>query len=165
MNNTVTQIAAITAAMRMLLAGHPVAKPCDLLIAASTGLTEPLIEMMMSHAAAKRSTFLALFRDEAGTALLDKLIIVDAATNKSEINISGGQVIRKPDGSFAILSINRDQPYESRFSNAGQRLVRRTVHDQGNRALMEIEGLRALAAKAAMPECQEEAAQRSVYSC
>jgi hypothetical protein len=165
MNDTISQMAAITAAIRMLLSGHRVTKPRDLLIAASTSLTAPLVELMMSHAAAKRSTFLALFREEDGVALLEKILVVDASTKKSEINVGAGQLIRKPDGSFAILSANREKPYEYRLANSGRRLVRRAVDDRGHRATMELEGLKALMAKAAMQECQEEALQRSVYNC
>jgi hypothetical protein len=165
MNDTVTQMAAISAAIRMLLSGHRVAKPRDLLIAASTSLSEPLVELMMAHAAAKRSTFLALFREEDGVVLLEKILVVDASTKKSEINIGAGQLIRKPDGSFAILSANRDAPYEYSLSNSGRRLVRRAANGPRNRASMELEGLKALMQKAAMQECQEEALQRSVYNC
>ncbi len=165
MNNTVTQMAAITAAMRMLLSGHRSAKPRDLLIAASHGLTEPLVELMMSHAAAKRSTFLALFREDEGTVLLDKILVVDASTKKSEVNIGAGQLIRKQNGTFAILSANRSEPYEYSLSSSGKRLVRRVSDGQGNRALMELEGLKALMTKAARQECQKEALQRSVYNC
>ena len=64
MNILQTQMAAMSAAMRILLAGHPLAKPDDLLIAASDEVTAPVIEMMMSHAANGRTTFLALFHIE-----------------------------------------------------------------------------------------------------
>ena len=165
MNNSVTHMAAVTAAMRMLLAGDRIVKPSVLLIAASTALTKSLIEMMMFHAAAKRSTFLAIFRDEDGTALLDTIVIVDASTKKGEISICGGKFIRKADGSFAIRSNNSDDAYEYRFANSGRRLIRRAAYGRGDRAVMELNGLRALLAKAATPECQEEAAQLSVHPC
>ena len=163
MNDIVTQMAAISAAMRMLLAGHPIAKPSNLLIAAASGLTEPLIETVMSHAASKRSTFLALFQIRGGTAYLEKVLVVDGSTKKGEINIGGGKFIRKPDGRYAILSLNRNEPYQYTLRNSGRRLVRSTADIEGDRAFMEFLGLQDLLSKAATPECQEEAAQRSVH--
>ena len=165
MDNPVTQMAAISAAMRMLLAGNLRAKPDDLLIAASNGLTAPIVEMMMAHAANKRSTFLILFHVEGDRALTEKVIIVDASTKKGEINIGGGKFILKSDGKFAISSMNREEPYEYRFDRSGRRLVRHKVRGDCNPAVMELRGLQALIAKAATFECQREAIQLSVNCC
>lgn len=107
--------------------GHPLAKPDDLLIAASDEVTAPILQMMMSHAANKSATFLALFQIEDDTALLDKIMIVDGSTKKGEINICGGKFVQKPDGTFVILSVARDEPYEYCFSRRGRRLIRRAV--------------------------------------
>lgn len=50
MNDIVTQMAAMSAALRMLLAGHPERKPDKLFVVASTGTTPRLLDTMMSHA-------------------------------------------------------------------------------------------------------------------
>ncbi|HEX8533837.1 MAG TPA: hypothetical protein VF662_06685 [Allosphingosinicella sp.] len=163
MNNIVTQMAAISAAMRMLLAGDQIVKPRNLLIAAASGLTNQLIETMMSHAASKRSTFLAMFQIQGNAAYLEKVLVVDASTTKGEINIGAGKFIQKPDDTFAILSLNREQPYQYALRNSGRRLVRSPADIQGDRALMEFRGLQALLSKAATSECQREAFQRAVY--
>ncbi len=165
MKNTVTQMAAISAAMRMLLSGQQLAKPDDLLIAAADGLTEALAEMMMLHAGSDCSTFLAIFQVEDDTALLEKILIVDASTKKGQINVGAGKFVQKADGSFAILSANREAPHEYRFSRSGRRLLRRAVEVDSSRAAMEIRGLQALLAKAASAECQTDALQRSVSFC
>ena len=162
MNNPVTQMAAISTAMRMLLADNIRAKPDDLLIAASTGVTPSIAEMMMGHATDKRSIFLIIFHIEDELALMEKVMVVDGSTAKGEINIGCGKFVRKPDGSFAVLSISQAKPYEYRFNRSARRLVRRAVREEGNRALMELEGLQALIAKAATVECQTEAIHRSV---
>lgn len=162
MTNAATQMAAMSAAMRTLLAGHPVAKPDNLLIAASDEVTAPVIEMMMSHAARRHSTFLALFHIEDDTALLDRVMIVDGSTIKGEVNICGGKFVQKPDGKFAILSIARDQPYEYCLVKGGRGLERRAVDDDSNRAVMELRGLQALIAKAGTPACQAEARTASI---
>ena len=165
MTNPATQMAAMSAAMRTLLAGHPLAKPDNLLIAASDEVTAPVIELMMSHAACEYSTFLALFNIEDDTALLDRVMIVDGSTSKGEVNICGGKFVQKPDGKFAILSIARDQPYEYCLIKGGRSLVRRAVSDDSNRAVMELRGVQALIAKAGTPACQEEARTASIKHC
>lgn len=165
-NKASTHMAAITVAMRMLLAKDPLAKPADVLIGASRELTEPLIEMVMSHAANGRTTFLALFNVDAdGTALLDKVMIVDGSTTKNQINIGGGKFVQKSDGSFAILSLNRQDQYEYVFSRNGRRLQRRPVKDVSDRMTMELRGVQALLAKAQTPSCQVEALGASVSTC
>ena len=165
MNILQTQMAAMSAAMRILLAGHPLAKPDDLLIAASDEVTAPILQMMMSHAANKSATFLALFQIEDDTALLDKIMIVDGSTKKGEINICGGKFVQKPDGTFVILSVARDEPYEYCFSRRGRRLIRRAVSDDSNRAVMELRGLQAIIAKAGTPACRAEARTASIDHC
>lgn len=165
MTNAATQMAAMSAAMRTLLAGHPLAKPDNLLIAASDEVTAPVIEMMMSHAANRRSTFLALFHIEEDTAFFDRVMIVDGSTKKGEVNICGGKFVQKPDGKFVIMSIARDKPFEYCLSLGGRRLLRRAVSDDSNRAVMELRGLQALIAKAATPACQDEARTASIKHC
>ncbi len=159
----VTHMAAITVAMRMLLANDPLAKPADLLIAASRALTEPLIDMMMSHAANGRTTFVALFNVDADdTALLDKVMVVDGSTTKNQINIGGGKFVQKEDGRFAILLLNHRDQYEYVFSRNGRRLRRRAVKNVSNRMAMELRGMQALLSKAQTPSCQVEALGASV---
>lgn len=165
MTNAVTQMAAMSAALRMLMAGDPLSKPADLFIAASNELTQPLIQTMMSHAANRRSTFLALFKVEGDTALLEKVIVVDGSTKKGQINVSGGKFVQKADGVFAILSLSRAEPYEYSFSRDRRRLQRRSVKDVSDRAMMELRGLQALLAKAETPDCQAEAHGAAVSFC
>ena len=62
----------------------------------------------------------------------------------------------------AILSPNRDKPYEYAFSRNGRRLERRSVANVSDRALMELRGLQALLALAGTPACQAEANGASV---
>ena len=165
MNNAANQMAAMSAAMRMLLAGHRLAKPDNLLIAASNGVTEPIVDLMMSHAIAGRSTFLALFNVEDDTALLERVMICDGSTQKGEINIGGGSFVQTASGSFAIRSANRDAPYEYVFSRRGRRLERRAVLDDSNRAVLELRGVQALMAKAATPACRDEARTATMSDC
>jgi len=162
MNDTVTQMGAMSAALRMLLAGHPLRKPADVLVAASNGVTPEIITMMMSHAGCGRTTFLALFDVEDDTALLSRVMIVDGTTTKRQINIGGGKFVQKADGSYAILSINRDQPYEYSFSHGGRHLERQSVPDSADRAMMELSGMQALVSKAGSPACLEEARTASI---
>ena len=163
MNNPVNQMAAMSAALRVLLADHPLRKPVDLRIAASNEVTPEIISMMMSSAVAGGATFLALFDVEADTALLSRVMIVEGSTAKQQINIGGGKFVKKEDGSFAVLSINRDDPYEYTFSKDGQRLKRQAVPDSKDRGLMELRGMQALVIKAATAACQDEARTASFH--
>lgn len=165
MINAANQMAAMSAAMRMLLAGHRLAKPANLLIAASNGVTEAVIDMMMSHALQGRSTFLALFHVEDNAVLLERVMIVDGSTKRGRVNVGGGRFVQKAHGSFAIRSNNRDEPYEYLFSRGGRRLERRAVTDDSNRAVMEFHGLQALLAKAATPACRAEARTATMTDC
>jgi hypothetical protein len=165
MINAANQMAAMSAAMRRLLASDRLAKPRNLLIAAADGVTEGIAAMMMSHAREGRSTFLAIFQVERDAALLERVLIVDGSTKKSEINVLCGKFVQKADGSFAILSANRAQPYEYYFGRGGRRLERRPVGDDSNRAVMEMRGLQALMAKAATPACRAEARTATMSSC
>ena len=165
MTNAVTHMSAMSAAMRMLLACDPLAKPVDLMIGATDELTQPLIEMMITHAANRRTTFLLIFRVEDDIALLERVMVVDGLTTKNQINIGGGKFVQKPDGSFAIVSHNRAEPYEYTFSRNGRRLQRRRVKDVSDRATMELRGLQALMAKAQTPACQVEGIGASVSTC
>ena len=165
MTNSVTHMAATSAAMRMLLARDPLTKPADLLIGASNELTTPLIEMMMAHAAHQRTTFLVIFQVEGDLALLEKVIVVDGSTEKNQINIGAGKFVQRADGRFAIRSLNNARPYEYTFSRDGRRLQRRPVKHGGDEAMMELRGLQALLAKAETPLCQAEAVGASVTAC
>lgn len=165
MNDPVNQMAAMSAALRMLLADHPLRKPADLRIAASNGVTPEIIDMMMSSAAAGRATFLALFDVEADTAILSRVMIVEGSTTRQQINIGGGKFVQKADGSFAVLSIDRNDPYEYILSKDGRRLKRQAVPDSKDRGLMELRGMQALVAKAATAACQDEARTASVHQC
>lgn len=163
--NAANQMASMSAAMRMLLSGDRLAKPDNLLIAAASGVSESILDMMMSHAMQGRSTFLAVFDVEDDIALLAKIMIFDGSTKKGEINVGNGKFVQRADGSFAILSINRDDPYLYRFSRGGRRLERRAVSDDCKRAIMEMRGLQALVAKAATPACQTEARTATMSNC
>jgi len=165
MTNAVNQMAAMSAAMRMLLANDPLAKPADLLIGASNELSEPIIEMMMAHASQRRTTFMALFTIEDDTALLEKVMVVDGSTTKNRINIGAGKFVQKDDGSFAVLMCSCGGPREYSFSGDGRRLLRRDATGSSDRATMELRGLQALLAKAQTPSCQVEALGASVSSC
>ena len=165
MNNAANQMAAMSAAMRMLLARDPLIKPDDLLIAAANEVTAGVVDLMMSHAIAGRSTSLAVFHVEEGAALLERVLICDGSTSMGEIQIGVGSFIQKASGSFAIRSANRDAPNEYFFSRGGRRLARRPVADDSDRAVMEVRGLQALMAKAATPACREEARTASMTDC
>lgn len=162
MNDIVTQMAAVSAALRMLLAGHPERKPDELFVVASTGTTPELLDTMMSHALGGRTTFLAMFDVEEDRALLSRVMVVDGSTTKGQIQIGGGKFVKRADGSFAILSISRDDPYEYSFSSNGRRLQRRSVPDSKNRAMLELRGMQALLTKAATAPCQAEARSTSI---
>lgn len=157
MTNATNQMAAMSVAMRMLLANHPLTKPTNLLIAACDGVAESTLDMMMRHGLEGRATFLAIFEVAEDIAFLAKVMIVDGATTKGEINVCNCQFVQKTNGSFAIRSMNRDQPYEYSFTRGGRRLQRRAVKDDSDRGIMEIRGLQALLAKAATPACRAEA--------
>ena len=165
MTNAVTHMAAVSAAMRMLLACDQLAKPVDLMIGATDELTQPLIEIMLTHAANRRTTFLLIFTVEDDTALLERVMVVDGSTTKNQINIGAGKFIQRADGSFAIRSCNRAASYEYVFSRNGHRLQRRSVVDLSDQANMELRGLQALLAQAQLPLCQLEAVGASVARC
>lgn len=143
MTNAATQMAAAGVALRMLLAGDRLAKPDNLLIAASDGVTEPVLDMMMSHALQERSTFLAVFPVDNDAVLLEKIMIVDGSTKKDEINVCNCKFVQKANGNLANRAMNRDEPYEHIFSRGGRRLERRAVSDDSNRAVMQMRGLQA----------------------
>ena len=165
MNDPMNQMAAMSAALRMLLADHPLRKPVDLRIAASNAMTPEIISMMMSSVAAGHATFLALFDVGADTAFLNRVMIVEGSTARQQINIGAGKFVRKADGSFAVLSIDRSNPYEYTFSKDGRRLKRQAVPDSKDRGLMELRGMQALVTKAATAACQIEARTASVHQC
>ncbi len=165
MTDAVTQMAAISAATRMLLAGHRYRKPDDVLIAACEGAPGNVIEFMMRDAAQKRSTLLLIFSTVEDTPFLERIMIVDASTEKNHVNIGGGKFVQKADGSFAVLSINRDQPYEYGFSRCGSRLERRAAGYINDRAVMELSGLQALITKSGTAACQAEARSASIRHC
>ena len=93
MNDPVNQMAAMSAALRMLLADHPLRKPVDLRIAASNAMTPEIISMMMSSVAAGHATFLALFDVGADTAFLNRVMIVEGSTARQQINIGAGKFV------------------------------------------------------------------------
>lgn len=92
-------------------------------------------------------------------------MIVDASTETNQINIGGGRFVEKADGTFAVLSINRDQPYEYGFSRYGNRLERRPVSQINDRAVMELRGLQALITKSGTAACQVEARSAFIRQC
>ena len=165
MINAANQMAAMSAAIRMLLARDPLNKPRNLLIAATNGVTDAVLDLMMSHALEGRSTFLAIFHVEDDIALLERIMVFDGSTKKGEINIGGGRFIQKACGSFAIRSHRSEDSYEYYFSRGGRRLARRAVSDKSHRAMMEKRGLQALMAMAATPACLDEAHTASMTDC
>lgn len=165
MKTMVTHMAAMSSAMRMLLAGDPLAKPAELMIGASNEVTQPLIEMMMANASKGLTTFLALFHIDGDTALLERIMIVDGTTTKRQINVGGGRFVRKADGSFAIASISADEPYEYTLCRKGRQLRRLTVANSSDRALQELHGMEALVTQAATEACQQEGLSASVHLC
>ena len=162
MNDTGTHMAAMSAALRMLLASHPLRKPGDLLVAASDGVSPGVANMMMSHALEGRSVILVLFDVDEDLALMSRVMVVDGSTTKGQISVGGGKFVQKADGTYAIWSINRDDRYEYRFSQSGRRLVRGAISDDSNRATLEIRGMQALIAKAGTPACLAEAYDASL---
>lgn len=165
MKNAEIHMGAMSAALRMLLANHQLTKPNDLLIAATDGVTETILKMMMSHAFAGHSAFLIVFRTEDDNALLDRIMIVDSTSKTGQIDVGVGKFVRKADGTFAVRSANRDKPYEYVFDRGGHRLKRRAVKDGRTGAMMETRGLQALLTKAATPACLEEARRASMTDC
>ncbi len=165
MTDPVTQMAAISAATRMLLAGHVYRKPDDVLIAACAGCPGDVIEFMMRDAAQKRSTLLLIFSIVEDMPFLERIMIVDASTETDQINIGAGKFVQNPDGSFAVLSINREQPYEYVFSRCGSRLERRAKQHINDRAVMELRGLQALIIKSGTDACQAEARSAFIRHC
>ena len=118
--------------------------------------------MMMSHALEGRSVILVLFDVDEDLALMSRVMVVDGSTTKGQINVGGGKFVQKADGTYAIWSINRDDPYEYGFNQSGRRLVRRAISDDSNRATLEIRGMQALIAKAGTPACLAEAYDASL---
>lgn len=156
--HAVNQIAAMSAAMRILLTGYETRKPDDLQIVAATGVSGETLQESMAFAASGYSTFLAIFNIDGSEATLEKVVFVVPSPRKKrmEINLGVGSFVQKDDGSFAILSNNTATPFEYAISRSGRRLIRRSVKERGNRAGMQLNGLRALFAKAAEPECRGE---------
>lgn len=165
MKTIATQMAAMTAAMRVLLAGDPLAEPTELMICASNDVTPYLITAMLAHAANGRTTFLALFHIDEDTALLERIMVVDGTTSKRQINVGGGKFIKKADGTFAIASISTDEPYEYSLCRHGRELRRRSIENNTDRALMELRGMQALVTEAASASCQAEARRANVNFC
>lgn len=157
MNNAMMHVAAMSAAMRKLLAGKPLAKPDNVEIAAAQEISPEIIARMLELARLGGTTFLALFTVEGDEALFEKVMIADGSTGHRQIKIGCGKFIQKSNNSFAIASFDPEDAYEYAFTRKGRTLVRRSITPAASRALEEMRGIQALVTLAASDDCQEEA--------
>lgn len=104
------------------------------------------------------STLAVTFRCEGEQALVDQMLLMAVSKHK-QLTISFCSFVRCGDGRYALRLMNRDQPTEYVLSRSSGRLVCRSVKDDSARAAAELEGLRALLAKAAEPACQDRSFQ------
>lgn len=157
MNKAQIHMAAMSIAIRKLMAGHPLAKPDTLAIAAAEEVTTAIISRMLSVARMGGTTFLALFRVEDDEALLERIMICDGTTSKNVIQVGCGNFIAQADGTYAIASFNMEDGYQYTISRNGRRLRRRPTRHAADRALVEVRGIQALMTEAASADCQAEA--------
>lgn len=164
MSNTVTHhMAAMSAAMRILLAGKRLAKPENVEIAAALDLSPAIIQRMLELGKLGGTTFLALFAADGEEALLEKVIIMDGSTTgHRQIRLTCGKFIGKENGTYAIASWDPQDAYEYAFARGGLSLVRRSALSATDRAFGEMRGAQALVTLAASAQCQKEAASAAV---
>lgn len=103
-----------------------------------------------------RSTLIVTFQCDGPEALIDKILFLNASSKNGTLSISFCSFVQSEDGKFALRLAGREQPVESVVSRSSNRLVCRPVKDDSGRAIAELNGLRALIAKAATAECQEQ---------
>lgn len=161
MNNVnfdaVKQMAAICSAMQMLLSGDR--EISDLRILGGTSF--PVAHSAAIGEAAKqgRSTLIVTFECDGSEALVGSMLFLNASSKKQTLSMSLCSFVQSEDGKFALRLAGRERPTESVFSRSSNRLVGRPVKDDSARAIAELNGLQALLAKAATPECQERSFQ------
>lgn len=153
-STAVKQMAAICVALPMLLA-----KDCnlrDLNVIGGTHFPEQHGDMIGKQAKLGRSTLVVTFVLDGSEVLIDKMLFFHMPSKKKQIlSISFCSFVQSEDGRFALRLVGREQPTETVFSRTSNRLVIRPVKNNGAWAMAELNGLQALLAKAAMPECQE----------
>jgi len=162
MNNlkfeAVKQMAATCSALQMLLSGDREIR--DLQIFGGTSFPEAHCAKVGTAAKQGRSTLIVTFNCDGPEALVDKMLFFNASSKKKQtVSISFCSFVKSEDGKFALRLAGREQPIEHVFSRSSNRLICRPVKDDTARAIAELNGLQALLAKAAMPECQERSFQ------
>ena len=150
----VKQMAATCAAMQMLLSGDREIR--DLYILGGTRFPEAQSAEIGKATKQGRSTLIVTFQCDGPEALVDKILFLNASCKKKTLSISLCSFVQSEDGKFALRLAGREQPIESVFSRSSNRLVSRAVKDDSTRGIAEMNGLRALIAKAATRECQEQ---------
>jgi len=158
MNNVnfeaVKQMAATCASMQMLLSGDREIRDLHIL----GGTSFPAAHSAHIGRATKqgRSTLIVIFECNGSEAIVGSMLFLNASSKKKTLAISLCSFVQSEDGKFALRLAGREQPTEHVFSRSSNRLVGRRVKDDSARAIAELNGLRALLAKAARPECQEQ---------
>ena len=158
MNNVnfeaVKQMAATCSAMQMLLSGDREIRDLHVL----GGTSFPAAHSAQIGRAVKqgRSILNVIFKCDGPEAVVDKILFLNASSKKKTLSISFCSFVQSEDGKFALRLAGREQPVESVFSRSSNRLVSRSVKDDSARAIAELNGLRALIAKAATADCQKQ---------
>ncbi len=152
----VKQMAATCVALPLLLSGDR--KMRDLNFIGGIGSPEVHSELIGREAKLGRSTLIVTFILDGAEALIDKMLFFNAGSKKKQsLSISYCSFVQSEDGRFALRLVGREQPTESVFSRSSKRLVSRRVNNDAAWATAELAGLQALLAKAATPECHENA--------
>ena len=149
----VKQMAAICAALPLLLSGGRQIR--DLNVIGGTGFPEEHGEFIGREIKLGRSTLIVTFTLDGSEAVVDKMLFLNVSSKKQQFSMSYCSFVQSEDGRFALRLVGREQPTESVFSRSSNRLVSRPVKSAGAWAMAELNGLQALLAKAATPECQE----------
>lgn len=164
MSNIITHhMAAMSAAMRMLLAGKRLSKPENVEIAAAFELSPAIIQRMLELGKFGGTTFLALFSADGEEALLERIVVMDGSTTgHRQIQLCCGKFIKKADGTYAIAGFDTDDCWEYVFARGGRTLMRRSAMPSTDRAFGEMRGAQALVTLAASAQCQKEAASACI---
>jgi hypothetical protein len=145
--NYAGQMAAMSAALRMLLSGHPLAKPTNVQIIAAGAFPAREAAQFVSLAGTGQNTLLLVFNTDGAEPILRFVMVFDGVTDPDQVYAGTCSVIQKADGTFALLSQN-EEVFEITFSKMGRTLNRTRVQPE-NRASQEEAGLRALREMAA----------------
>lgn len=149
-----SQLAATSAALRILLSGCPLAKPDNVQIVASLGFPATELAQFVGLAREGRNTILLIFEEQDGEAVFRQIIVVDGTSDTQQIYVGTCLPILKADGTFALLSQNED-PQEICFVDKGTVLSRKAATVENQERLQE-RGLRALERKAESKEAMSE---------